>query len=46
MAARRSYPTPEARGGSWEDEPYVQGVVGVWVQEGLMELSHVEGQEG
>ena len=37
---------PEARGGGQEDEPYVQGAVGVWVQEGLMELSHVEGQEG
>ena len=45
-AAGRSYPTPEARGGGWEDQPHVQGAVAAWAQEGLEELSHVEGQEG
>ena len=44
--ARRSNPTPEARGGGWEDQPHVQGAVAVRAQEGLEELSHVEGQEG
>ena len=39
-------PTPEARGGSLEDQPHVQGAVAVWGQEGLEDLSHVEGQEG
>ena len=39
-------PKPEARGGSWEDQPHVQGAVAVRAQEGLEELSHVEGQEG
>ena len=37
-------PTPEARGGSREDQPHVQGAVAA--QEGLEKLSHVEGQEG
>ena len=44
--AGRSYPTAEARGGSQEDQPHVQGVVAARAQEGLEELSHVEGQEG
>ena len=39
-------PKPEDRGGSWEDQPHVQGAVAVWAQEGLEELSHVEDQEG
>ena len=34
-----------ARGGSQEEQPEVQGAVGVPVQEGLEELSHVDGQE-
>ena len=38
-------PTPEPRGGGQEDQPHVQGVVAAWAQEGLEELSHVEGQE-
>ena len=42
-AARKSYPMPEARGGGREDQPHV---VAVQAQEGLEELSHVEGQEG
>ena len=37
---------PEARGGGREDQPHVQGAVAAWEQEGLEELSHVEGQEG
>ena len=28
-AAERSYPTSEARGGSWEEPPHVQGAVAV-----------------
>ena len=37
---------PEARGGGQEKQPHVQGVVAAWVQEGLEELFHVQGQEG
>ena len=44
--AGRSNPTPEARGGSQEDQLHIQGNVAVWAQEGLEELSHVEGQKG
>ena len=44
-AARRSHSMPKARGGSREDQPHVQGAVAAWAQEGLEELSHVEGQE-
>ena len=36
-------PTPEARGGAREDQPHT---VAARAQEGLEELSHVEGQEG
>ena len=36
---------PKARGGGREDQPHAQGAVAAWVQEGLEELSHVEGQE-
>ena len=43
---RRSNPTPEARGGGREDQPHILGALAVWVQEGLEELSLVEGQEG
>ena len=46
LAAGRSNPTPEARGGGWEDQPHVLGAMAARVQEGLEELSHVEGQEG
>ena len=42
----RSYPASEVWGGSWEELPHLQGAVAVRVQEGLEELSHVEGQEG
>ena len=44
--AERSHPTSEARSGSREEQTHVQGAVAAWVQEGLEELSHVEGQEG
>ena len=39
-------PTPEARGGGREEQPHIQGAVAAQAQEGLEELSHVEGQEG
>ena len=39
-------PTPEARGGGWEDQPHIQGAMAAGAQEGLKEVSHVEGQEG
>ena len=45
-AAGRNNPTPEARGGGREGQPHVQGAVAVRAQEGLEELSHIEGQEG
>ena len=45
-AGRRSNPTPEARGSGREVQPHIQGAVAVRAQEGLEELSHVEGQEG
>ena len=35
-----------ARGGGQEDQPHVQGAMAAQAQEGLEELSHVEGQEG
>ena len=38
-------PMPEAKGGGREEQPHVQGVA-ARAQEGLEELSHVEGQEG
>ena len=42
----RSYPASEVRGSGLEDQPQVQGAVAGQAQEGLEELSHVEGQEG
>ena len=45
-AAGTSYPTSEVRGGGLEELPHLQGVVVAWAQEGLEQLSHVEGQEG
>ena len=45
-AAERSYPTPKVRGGGREEQPHVQGVATVQAQEGLEELSYVEGQKG
>ena len=43
--AKRSYPASEVRGSSREEPPHVQGEVAAWAQEGLEELSHVEGRE-
>ena len=43
VAGRRSNPTPKARGSDREDQPHS---VAAQAQEGLEELSHVEGQEG
>ena len=45
-AVGKTNPTPEARGSGREDQPHVQGATAVRAQEGLEELSHVEGQEG
>ena len=45
-ARGRTYPMPETRGSCWEDQPHVQGAMAARVQEGLEELSHIEGQEG
>ena len=45
-AAKRSYSKPEARVGGQEEKPHVQEAVAAWVQEGLEELLHVQGQEG
>ena len=44
----RSYPASEVRAGGREDQPFLQGAVAARAQEqeGLEELSHVEGQEG
>ena len=42
--AKRSYPTPEVRGGGGEEQHPVQGVVAVWAQNGLEELLHVQGR--
>ena len=46
MAAGRSHPMPEARGGGQEEPHHIQEAVAMQAQEGLHELSHVEGQEG
>ena len=56
-ATKRSYPASKVRGGGPEEPPHAggqgrwlggatQGAVVAWAQEGLEELSHVEGQEG
>ena len=44
--AERSYPMFEARGSGREELLYIHGAVAARAQEGLEELSHVEGQEG
>ena len=44
-AAERSYPVSEVRGGSWEEQPHVQGAVAAQVQGGREELFHIQGQE-
>ena len=45
-AAERSDPTPEAKGSGREEQPHVQSAVASRVQEGLEELSHVQGRGG
>ena len=45
-AARRSHLMSEARGCGREEQFHIQGAVAAQAQEGLEELSHVEGQEG
>ena len=45
-AAERSYSASEVRGNGREEQPHIQGAMAAWVQEGLEELSHVEGLEG
>ena len=45
-AGRRSNPTPKARGSGQEDQPNIHGAVAGRAQEGLEEISHIEGQEG
>ena len=42
----KSYLMPEARVGSQNKQPHVQGVVAARAQEVLEELFHVQGQEG
>ena len=44
--AERCYPTSEVRGGGCEELPPAQEAVAAWVQEGLEELFHIQGQEG
>ena len=39
-------PHARGQGGSWEEQPHIQGAVAVRVQEGLEELLHVQGQRG
>ena len=36
----------EVRGGSWEDQPHIQEAAAAQEQEGLVELLHIQGQEG
>jgi len=45
-AAKRSYPASEVRGGSWEEQPHLQGVVAERAQESLEGLFHIQGQKG
>ena len=41
VAAERSYPASEARGGGQEEQPHIQGAVAAEAPEGLEELFHV-----
>ena len=43
---REELPYAQGQGGGREDQPHIQGAVAAWAQEGLEELSHVEGQVG
>ena len=42
----RSYPVSKVRSSGREEQPNVKGAMAVRSQEGLEELSHVEGKEG
>ena len=44
--SREELPKSEVRGSGREELPHIQGALATWAQEGLEELSHVEGQEG
>ena len=46
LVAERSYPMPEVRGCGPEEQPHIQGVAAVRVQEGGEELLHVQDQAG
>ena len=46
VAAKMNYPTSKVKGDGREDQSHIQGAVAVQAQDGLEELSHVEGQEG
>ena len=46
VAAKRSYPMSEVRGGSREEQPHVQGAVAAWAQESLEELFHIKVRRG
>ena len=51
ITTEKSYPISKVRSGcafleQCEEIPHIQGVVAAWAQEGLQELSHIEGQEG
>ena len=37
MAAKRSYPASEVKGGGQEEQPHIQGAVAALAQEGLEE---------
>ena len=44
--SRQELSKSEVRGSSQEDQTHIQGAMAARAQEGLEELSHVEGQEG
>ena len=45
-SSQEELPLPEARGGSHEELPHIQGAVAAGALEGLEELFHVQGREG
>ena len=45
-SGQEELPHAWGRGGGQQDQPHVQAAVAARAQEGLEELSHVEGQEG
>ena len=46
LGGHTPHPKPKAKGSGREEQPHIQGAVAAQAQEGLEELSHVEGQEG